>query len=140
MLHSRRKAEIEILSTIKMVPQEDNLQPLSDRRPHLEDVSSTLRGSPYHGAMGDFVYDCTNSQVLNYANPFPSADSPNPSISTRLPCSSPIRNPSSGLQKASPVYPSAPPSHAPLLSYLVRKITDFIAQAEARATAMEIDS
>ena len=136
MLHSRRKAEIEILTTIKIGLQADNLQPsLSDRRRHLEDVSSTL-----HGAMGDLVYDCTNSQVLNYSNAFPSADSPNPSISTCLPCSSPITNSSSSLQKAPPVYSSAPPAHAPLLSYLVHKITDFIAQAEARATAMEIDS
>lgn len=141
MLHSRRKAEIEILTTVKTGPQADNLQrSLSDRHRLLENVSSTLHVSPYHSAIGDFVYDRTNSQVLNYSNAFPSADFLTPSISTSLPYSSPVSSSSSSLQKASPVYSSAPLAHAPLLSYLVRKITDFIAQAEARATAVEINS
>jgi hypothetical protein len=140
MLHSRRKAEIEILTTMKPdLPADNPENCLSDRRQQLENMSA-LHCSPYHDATGHLANDRTDSQFFNYSNTVPFADSPITSIPTSLRSSGQVTSPSSSPLIMLPVRHSTPPTHAPLLRYLVRKIAHFIAQAEARATAMEIDT
>lgn len=134
MLHSRRKAEIEILATIRSadIPQ----QLLSDRRQQREDLS-TLHCSPYHDAVNQLANDRTDSQFFGYSSTAPSStDCLITSIPISPRCSSHVTSPSSSSLTMSPVYHSTPPPHASLLWYLTRKIADFVAQAEARAIAM----
>jgi meiotic recombination protein SPO11 len=137
MLHSRRKAEIEILTTMRPDRPADNPQWVSpDRHQQLEAVS-ILHCSPYDDATGGPANGRMNSHFSDYSNTVSSANSLITSIPTSLCYSDPVADTSSS---PTPVYRPTPPAHAPLLRYLVRKIADFVAQAEARANAMEIDA
>jgi hypothetical protein len=120
MLHSRRKAEIEILTTLNSRISADNHQ-------RLRNVSSS-QYSPSRDAQGVHGNDLTGSPFFDYSNNA-SADSSNPA---HLRYSSP--------STALPIHCSSAPAHAPLVWYLVRKIADFVAQAEARTNVMEIDA
>ena len=133
MLHSRRKAEIEILTTIKPGRPGDKLQWSLDRRHQLGDVS-VLPLPPYHDATGNLANGRTGLHYLDFSNTASSADS----LITSIPMSSCSSSPSSS--PTSPMYQSTPPPHAQLLQYLVRKMTDFITQAQVRANAMEINA
>jgi hypothetical protein len=120
MLHNRRKAEIEILTTM-------NPRPSADNRQRLGNVFS-LQYSSSHDATGALGNDRTGSPFSDY----PNSASADPSTPATLRYSSP--------PTTLPVHYSSAPAHAPLVWYLVRKIPDFVAQAEARTNAMEIDA
>ena len=131
MLHSRRKAEIEILTTMKPSrPADKPLRLLTDG-PHQLENGSVQHCPPCHGATDDLANCCTGSHYSDYSNTASSTDSLVAPIPIGLCYSS---------SPTTSVYQSTPPPHAQLLRYLVCKMSDFITQAEARTYAMEMDA
>ena len=134
MLHSRRKAEIEVLATMKPSPSASNRpQFFYDKRHKAEGVYTTLNCDA-KVALEDLH---TEPSSFDYSEPASLSDILISSSSTGLPYSSPFTSPYSSPRTA---YHSTAPPHAPLVRYLVRKVTDFIARAKVHASAMETDA
>ncbi|TFK44213.1 Spo11/DNA topoisomerase VI subunit A [Crucibulum laeve] len=121
MLHSRRKAEIEILSAMKATPLTDDTHRLLSRK-YLDRIHSN---SP------KTVHDGFSSPHSLYLSSQASTSSSN--SSTAL-CSSLPTTPSSSPPPGFTTDRVAPP--APLLRYLSTKINDFVSSAQARANAV----
>lgn len=132
MIHGRRKAEIEILSTVKSDPQVlDTRHLLSDKQ--LEqattDVDSYL---VHHGP--DSTPDSTPSTGTSSFTP-PSLTP----LSASGPYSSPLTSPTSGHPPTPPAFHS-PPLCAPLVRYLSCKIKGYVASARARAGPVDTNT
>ncbi|KAF5386230.1 hypothetical protein D9615_002673 [Tricholomella constricta] len=120
MLHSRRKAEIEVLSTAIVDPKLDGF-----RQSRFDAQNDNFDANLVVGHTNSITACSTSSDTSSTATPFSSPKGASSSYSS--PFTSPPSSP--------PFLPSLSlaPSHAPLMRYLLYKITESVSAARARA-------
>ena len=134
MLHSRRKAEIEILSTMKPDRSSDNRQEFSSGAyPTLTACWNPDRDLT--AALDDDLADLPSSDCSSASL----CDSWSTSATAMSVCASPSTSPPSSPFELSHTKPPAAP-YTPLARYLIRKIGYFVAQAQSREDSMVVDA
>lgn len=126
MLHIRRKAEIEILSSMKIGHPIYN-RPLNGQH---EDVSNICLDHDF--SLGSHHDNSTASASSDH----PVASNPPASLASTAFCSSPLTNVLLHASSASPP-PASLPTHAPLIRYLINKINGYVVSAQAHANTTD---